>query len=37
MIMCKEQSLLFKETEEWTDCPALRKRDSWGESTETIY
>ena len=24
--MCKEQSILIKKTEEWTECPASRKR-----------
>ena len=37
LIMCREQSILFKEPKDRIQCPASRKRDSWGGSTEGIF
>ena len=37
LIISKEQSILIKETEEWTDFPASRKRELWGKSKESTY
>ena len=35
--MCQDQSILIKETEEWTEIPASWKKDSWGRSKESIF
>ena len=37
LIMCKEQSIFFKETGVWTECAASQKGDSWGKSTENTH
>ena len=34
LIMCRGQFVLTTRAEEWTDCPASRKRDSWRKSTK---
>ena len=34
--MCREQSLLTKETEEWTKCRVLQKRGSWEKCLNNI-
>ena len=30
LIICNRQFISISKTEEWTECPASRKRDSWG-------
>ena len=35
--MCQEQSILNKETEEWTESPASPKGAPWEKSLENIY
>ena len=37
LIRCKKQSNLFRETEEWTQCPPSQKSDSWGKSIESSF
>ena len=36
LTMCKEQSTLTRETEEWTKCRTLQKRGSWDKSLDSI-
>ena len=34
--ICRGQLISTSKTVEWTECPASRKRDSWGQSTKNI-
>ena len=36
LIICRGQFISTSKTEEWTECPASRKRESWGKSTKNI-
>ena len=36
LILCTEQSFLSKETSDWTECPAWRKKDTWGTTIENL-
>ena len=36
LLICRGQFISTSKTEEWTECPASRKRDSWGKSTKNI-
>ena len=35
-INCRGQFILTSKTEEWTECPASRKRDAWVKGTKNI-
>ena len=37
LIICRGQFNSTSKTEEWTECPASRKTDSWGESTKKTF
>ena len=37
IIMCKDHSNLYKETQERKECPASRERDSWGKFMKNNY
>ena len=37
LITCSKQLILIKETREWIECRALRKRDVQGKSTRSIF
>ena len=36
LINCRGQFISTSKTEEWKECPASQKRDSWGKSTRNI-
>ena len=37
LIICRRQFVSTRKAEEWTECQASGKRDSWGKSTRNIW